>query len=97
MIVYTGNCDALVCVGSNDNGGLVLPCNTLGSKVSWCSTNGWDYFILVYGYSSTYFGNFVLNISDGELCAPPPNECLCRRDRSRRPVVDQRLHELRRH
>ncbi|MEZ4684865.1 MAG: hypothetical protein R3B47_02020 [Bacteroidia bacterium] len=54
LFVYDGSCNfaALNCVLGND-----LSCG-LQSRVSWLSTNGTEYYILVSGFSSNQ-GNFV--------------------------------------
>jgi hypothetical protein len=73
--VYGGDCDNLVCVGSNNDGCTSGP-NTQGASVTWCSVIGETYFILVYGNSSAIYGNFTLTIADGDPCGPADND-LC--------------------
>ncbi|MCB1059868.1 MAG: T9SS type A sorting domain-containing protein [Calditrichaeota bacterium] len=72
--VYTGSCDALVCVDGNDDWD---PDNNftcdqnLSSKVDWCSEAGVTYYIFVNGFEGET-GNFGLTVEDiGTPCAPP--------------------------
>jgi hypothetical protein len=59
--VYTGTCGALACtVGNDDFCGLQ-------SQVSWPSTLGVTYYILVHGFGAAA-GNYTLSIT----CPPPP-------------------------
>ncbi len=60
--VFTGSCDALECVGGNDDA-----CGTQ-SSVTFDSFFDVDYYILVHGFSSNQ-GEFVLNIT----CEDPPS------------------------
>lgn len=56
--VYSGDCNSLVCVTSDDDG-----CDPgTASIVKWMALSGVDYFILVHGYSSNT-GNFELSIN----------------------------------
>ena len=59
--VFTGTCDAPVCVAGNDDF-----CG-LQSEVTFCANSGMTYFILVHGYSSSV-GNFTLDVSEGAPC-----------------------------
>lgn len=59
--VYTGTCAALACVVGNDDF-----CG-LQSQVTWLSTLGVTYRILVHGFGATT-GNYTLSIT----CAAPP-------------------------
>ncbi|MCH8968375.1 MAG: hypothetical protein IIA66_04580 [Planctomycetes bacterium] len=68
--VYTEGCAALNCEAGNDDnctGGS----SGLRSTVSWCSTEGTEYLILVHGFSGNE-GDFVLEVcDDGVGCAGP--------------------------
>jgi len=65
--VYTGNCNAFSCVTGNDDF-----CG-LQSQVTFCSTPGVQYFILVHGFGNAT-GNFTLNVT----CTPTsPNDDVC--------------------
>ena len=59
--IFTGSCGALTCVAGNDD------FCSLQSQVSFSSTLGTTYYILVTGFS-TASGNFTLNVT----CATPP-------------------------
>lgn len=58
--IYSGDCNNLLCVSGNDDF-----CN-LQSQVSWTSTLGTTYFILVHGYNSSV-GSYALSLT----CANP--------------------------
>ena len=60
--VFSGTCGALTCVAGNDD------FCSLQSQVSFNSTNGTTYYILVTGFS-TASGNFTLNVT----CTAPPS------------------------
>lgn len=69
--VYTGSCGTFTCVtGNDDNSGCAA--NTASSQVSFVSTLGTTYYILVTGFG-TDVGDFTLGIS----CALPPANDLC--------------------
>ncbi len=69
--VYTGTCGTFTCViGNDDNSGCTA--NGASSQVSFVSTLGTEYFVLVTGFG-TETGNFTLGIS----CAPLPANDLC--------------------
>lgn len=63
--VYTGSCTAFTCVTGNDDDANCSS-GTLKSTVTWCSTLGQSYWILVHGFGSAQ-GNFTLSID----CTPP--------------------------
>ena len=72
--VFSGaNCNAIACVGGNDDGGPACP----GSEASyqWTSVVGVNYYILVSGFSSSSAFNLALT------CTPPPtppaNDLIC--------------------
>ncbi|GJM31504.1 MAG: hypothetical protein DHS20C18_05050 [Saprospiraceae bacterium] len=72
MGVFSGSCGSLVCVGGNDDSpdpGCQLPPNNFNrfSKVTFASTEGTTYYILVTGFLSAA-GNFELSID----CVDPP-------------------------
>ena len=71
--VYCGTCDAMTCVGGNDDGG-TADCfapsvgANFESRVTFCSQNGAVYYILVQGFGGGQ-GDFQLDvISDGIAC-----------------------------
>ncbi len=64
--IYEGTCDALVCVGGNDDNWAA--CSSSASETLFLSTAGTEYFIYVYGYGSNT-GNYTLTMS---CVAPPP-------------------------
>ncbi|MCB0638792.1 MAG: proprotein convertase P-domain-containing protein [Lewinella sp.] len=67
LLVYDGSCGALSCVTGNDDA-----CG-LQSEVTFGTTPGTDYYILVEGFG-TAAGNFDLSIS---CVAPPANDAAC--------------------
>jgi hypothetical protein len=62
VLVYEGSCESLSCVAGNDD-----DCG-LQSSVTFESTEGVTYYVLVTGFSSFSDGDFVLSLS----CAAPP-------------------------
>ena len=66
--VFTGSCDALVCVDGNDDS-----CG-LQSEVDFISDVGVEYFFYVFGFG-TATGNYELQVSCVEP-PPPAEECL---------------------
>ncbi len=68
LAVYTGTCDALVCLDGDDDD-CTAP-NGLGSTVTWCSDAGVEYLIYVNAFSSSSSGQgtFTLVITDGANC-----------------------------
>ncbi len=74
MHVYSGDCTTPVCEGSNDDS-----CRR-GSEVTWTSTMGTTYFILVHGFDGTTpppTGTFTMDITDA---GPPPTGACCQTD-----------------
>ena len=63
--IFTGSCGALTCVAGNDD------FCSLQSQVSFNSTSGTTYYILVTGFSSAS-GNFTLNVTCTTPPPPPP-------------------------
>ena len=61
MIVYSGSCAGLSCVGGNDDNGPA--CSGTASSVSWTSVNGTTYYVLVAQFSGTGSFPFVVNCS----------------------------------
>lgn len=59
--VFSGSCDSLVCVGSNDDFDSEICDNK--SLVSWNATKDVRYYILVTGFAATDAGSVVLNIT----------------------------------
>ncbi len=66
--VFTGSCDALVCVDGNDDS-----CG-LQSEVDFVSDAGVEYFFYVFGFGSAT-GNYELQVTCVEP-APPAGDCL---------------------
>lgn len=66
--VFRGVCDDLECVAGNDDG---PGCSSAGSQVSWLSTPGDIYYILVHGWGSLV-GTFALSIK--EVVPQVPND-----------------------
>lgn len=60
--VYSGPCNALVCVAGNDDGG---DCE-VGSTLVFASTSGVNYLVLVQGYDNS-IGDFDLSVSCGPV------------------------------
>lgn len=69
--VYTGDCNNLVCVTGNDDS----PCSFSGlrSRVTWISTLGTDYFIVVHGFGSNQ-GSYEMTLTCLAPPAPDPND-----------------------
>lgn len=63
--VYSGTCAALACIGGNDDG-----CSSQ-STITFTSSVGTDYYILVNGYSGAT-GAFTLNVT---CCTPGAPSC----------------------
>ena len=63
--IYEGACDALVCVGGNDDAW--ASCGGSQSETLFLSTAGTQYFVYVYGYGSNT-GNYTLTMT----CVVPP-------------------------
>jgi hypothetical protein len=63
--VYTGGCNSLTCVNTNDNA-----CG-LQSVVTWTSTPGTTYYMMVGGSGES--GNFTMNLT----CNAPPSNTDC--------------------
>ncbi len=70
IIVYSGSCASLVCVGGNDDA-----CG-LSSETYFPSILGTNYYILVTGYG-TATGSFTLNLTCAAPCVPVPANDLC--------------------
>ena len=69
--VYTGSCGSLnsmVEVDCDDDDAFCAY-STVQSKVTWCATNGVDYYISVgYYASSGGTGNFILSVTENGVC-----------------------------
>jgi hypothetical protein len=61
--VFSGTCDALVCVGGNDDSQACVPLGQSGllSTVAFTAAANTDYFILVHGFG-TASGSYTLNV-----------------------------------
>ena len=68
LSVYCSGCGGMTCVAANDDA-----CG-LQSSVSWCSSPGAIYHILVHGYG-TESGSFWLDLSDSGLFCTFPTDC----------------------
>ena len=68
--VFTGSCSALTCVAGNDDGPN-CPGNT--SEVTFQTTAGTDYLVLVHGYGADE-GDFVLRLLCAPACVPVEND-----------------------
>ncbi|MBW8051812.1 MAG: hypothetical protein FVQ77_16040, partial [Cytophagales bacterium] len=60
--VYTGSCGILTCVTGNDDNAGACGLLSLQSEVTWTSTSGTTYYILVHGFGSSE-GAFDLTIT----------------------------------
>jgi hypothetical protein len=62
--VFSGTCDALVCVGGNDDSQTCVPLGQSGllSTVAFTASANTDYFILVHGFGAAA-GSYTLNVS----------------------------------
>lgn len=60
LFIFEGACGALACIAGNDDG---LGCSGFTSEVSWATTEGITYYILVTGFSSSSAGDFDLTVS----------------------------------
>jgi subtilisin-like proprotein convertase family protein len=68
--IYSGTCDNLVCVGGNDDSadpGCQIGGQNRKSKVTFSSTAGTTYYVLVTGFGSAR-GNFELTLEDDNCC-----------------------------
>ncbi len=57
--VYSGSCGALTCVAGNDD----INFGTLYSSVTFPTTNGTEYYIVVGGFNAGDVGTFELNVT----------------------------------
>jgi subtilisin-like proprotein convertase family protein len=68
ITVWCGDCDTLQCVAGNDDSpNCGLP--DFLSTVTWCSTPGAEYRIMVHGFGSAT-GSFELSLADAGPCMP---------------------------
>lgn len=79
LSVYKGSCGSLVCEDGNDDlgttGAFPYACALSGSRsgVTWCSTLGTEYYILVHSFST--LAGFTLDVSeDITPCTVPAND-----------------------
>ena len=68
LMVYSGSCAALACVGGSDD------FSGLQSSVTWNSVSGTTYYVLAALYTGT--GSFPMSLSCVAPCTPPSND-LC--------------------
>lgn len=68
--VYTDGCGLLTCVAANDDGS---GCSGFTSSVSFVSTVGTEYLILVHGFQAEV-GDFTLTASCTPAIPAPPND-----------------------
>jgi hypothetical protein len=78
--VYTGGCEALVCVTGNDDH--INPDCGVASAVGWFAQEGQEYYIVVHGFAGR-FGKFGLLVSETEPSPPtaapaPVTNDICR-------------------
>lgn len=62
--VFSGSCGSLTCVGGSDD------FCSLQSEVTFPTSNGVDYYILVHGYGALSYGNYTLAITCAAACSP---------------------------
>ncbi len=70
--IYTNDCDSLVCVDGDDDGGTGLT-----SLVEFCSELGTEYLILVHGFSTSE-GNFEFSLTCDEPLTVDAGDCQSR-------------------
>lgn len=68
LSVYCGGCGGLQCRGASDDACGVLP------EVTWCSTPGAIYHVLVHGWLENE-GDFRISLSNGAHCGPIYQSC----------------------
>jgi hypothetical protein len=71
--VFEGSCNALACVGGNDDD-LGCSVSIRSSKVEFLSTVGKNYYILVHGFARAT-GNFSLSLQCGTPTTPVNDDC----------------------
>jgi subtilase family serine protease len=69
IAAYCGTCTNLHCIAANDD-----DCGNGGSRISFCTRAGTDYYILVSGYSGAV-GNFELVVSQSAATCSTPVAC----------------------
>ena len=67
LTVYSGTCGSVVCVGDDDDDGTCA--NPTRSTVTWTSSLGTDYYLLVSGKTAVDVGQFALNVSCVNYCS----------------------------
>ncbi|MCB0790126.1 MAG: hypothetical protein KDB97_00030, partial [Flavobacteriales bacterium] len=67
--VFSGTCGALVCVAGNDD---TFGCSDVDSEISFATTVGTTYQVLVSGFNATSSGTFDLTMSCAAACVPVP-------------------------
>jgi hypothetical protein len=75
LMVYSGSCAALACVGGSDD------FSGYQSSVTWNSVSGTTYYVLAALYTGT--GSFPMSLSCVAPCTPPSND-LC----ANAPILD---------
>ncbi|MEO8589264.1 MAG: T9SS type A sorting domain-containing protein [Flavobacteriales bacterium] len=68
--VFTGTCEELVCAGGNDD---AVGCGGNSSSVTFLSTNGTAYLVLVHGYDQDQ-GQFTITMTCATGCTPVEND-----------------------
>jgi len=77
--VFEGSCGNLVCVGGNDDIGPQCPFGNNYSQVSWSSTQGKTYYILVHGANGGQ-GDFQLTVNTQSLADAGTDDTTCQGD-----------------
>jgi hypothetical protein len=75
LMVYSGSCAALACVGGSDD------FSGTQSQVTWTSVSGTTYYVLAALYTGT--GSFPMSLTCVTPCTPPSND-LC----ANAPILD---------
>jgi len=71
VVVYSGNCNNLVCIGGDSGDNVVEGICHFKGEVTWLAEAGVTYYIRVLGYLETDIGTFGIKV---ETVDPPPND-----------------------
>ena len=69
--IFCAECEDLTCIAGNDDG---TGCSGFSSEVSWPSSSGVEYKVMVHGFG-TATGDFMLEITDDSIVASGQIEC----------------------